>query len=217
MVTLSNSTIAILGGAGKAGRPLVQQALQAGYRVRLLLRHPEQFDLTHERLEIIQGDARHRAAIRQLLQGCEALLSTLGNPRGESTPMLSAVTGLILLTMEEFKITRYVVVSSYYETGREQYDAKTKQATAFMQQHFPRFMADREVELQLLSGSALDWTYVRLPYVVQDPPTGNISVAQDYLPGQQITGDDLAQFLVSQLTSRQYIRQSLFIANGSGM
>ncbi|MFD2934548.1 NAD(P)-dependent oxidoreductase [Spirosoma flavum] len=212
-----NSTIAILGGAGKAGRPLVQQALKAGYRVRLLLRYPEQFDLTDDRMEIIQGDARNPTSIRQLLQGCEALISTLGNPRGEGIAMLSSVTRLILLTMQEFGISRYVVVSSYYGIGQEQQDAKTKQAAEFMQQHFPLFMDDRKVECQLLTESDLDWTYVRLPYLVQEPATRNIKVESAYLPGQQITVEDLAGFLLNQLDNRHYIRQALFIANGTGV
>ncbi len=207
------STIAILGGAGKAGRPLVQEMLKAGYRVRLLLRHPDQFDLVNERLEIIQGDARDPLSMRTLLQGCEALVSTLGNPRGENTAMLSTVTGLLLRTMQEFGISRYTVVSSYYETGKEQLDAKTKQASDYMQQHFPLFMDDRKIEFQLLTDSDLDWTYVRLPYIVQTSATGNITVDVDYLPGQQISAEDLACFLVGQLTDSQHIRKALFIAN----
>ncbi len=207
------STIAILGGAGKAGRPLVEETLKAGYRVRLLLRHPEQFDLLDERLEIIQGDARNPMSIQTLLQGCEALVSTLGNPKGENTAMLSTVTGLLLHSMHEFEISRYIVVSSYYETGNEQQDVKTKQAADYMQLNFPLFMDDRKIEYQLLTNSDLDWTYVRLPYIVQTPATGNINVGVDYLPGQQITAKDLACFLVGQLTDYQYIRQALFIAN----
>ncbi len=211
-----DSTIAILGGAGKAGRPLVREALRAGYRVRVLLRHPEQFDATDARLQIIQGDARDPAALRQLLSGCAALLSALGNPRGEPTPILSTVTGHLLPLLREAGISRYVAVTSLYETGPEQRDLPTRQAADFMEQNFPRFMADRRRELELLSKSDLDWTYVRLPYVVPDPAPalGTVLVNLEHLPGPRITAEDLARFLVEQLESREYGRKAPFVANG---
>ncbi|MBC7892063.1 MAG: NAD(P)H-binding protein [Sphingobacteriaceae bacterium] len=209
-----DSTIAILGGAGKAGRPLVWEALRAGYRVRVLLRHPEQFDLTDARLQLIQGDARDPAALRQLLGGCSALLSTLGNPRGEPMPMLSTVTGHLLLLLPEAGIRQYVTVTSLYKTGSEQQDLPTKQAAEFMDQTFPQFMADRRRELELLSASDLDWTYVRLPYVMQEPALGTILVNLEHLPGPRITAEDLARFLVGQLESREYVSKAPFVANG---
>ncbi|QJW89628.1 NAD(P)H-binding protein [Spirosoma taeanense] len=213
-MTHFNSTIAILGGAGKTGRPLVQEALNAGYRIRLLLRQPETFEQTHERLEIIQGDARNPESIQQVLHECTALFSTLGNPKEENVPILSTVTRHILTAMQERGIRRYVTVTSLYDTSTEQQDRKTRQAAEYMQQHFPLYMADRQLEFQLLSASNLDWTYVRLPYVVEGAATGRVKVDLDYLPGEQITSADLAHFLVSQLDSRQYVRQAPFVANG---
>lgn len=214
MAIHSDSTIAILGGAGKAGRPLVQETLKAGYRVRLLLRHPEAFGLTHERLEILPGDARDPELICKLLQGGAALLSTLGNPRGESAPpMLSTVTGHILTALRELGIRRYVVVTSLYTTANEQSDEKTRQAAEYMQNTFPLFMADRQLEFDLLRESDLDWTCVRLPHIVQEPATNRVKVHLDYLPGQQISAEDLAHFLVGQLISREHIRQAPFVAN----
>ena len=213
MTIHSNSTIAILGGAGKAGRPLVQEALATGYRVRLLLRHPDQFNLTHERLAIVPGDAREGACIRELTKGCAALLSTLGNPKGEGVPILSTVTEHILTVMREMGMHRYVTVTSLYTTDSEQPHGPTKQAADYMQQLFPQFMADRRVEYKLLKDSTLDWTYVRLPYLVQEPATGNIHANLDHLPGQQITVADLAQFLIGQLNDSRYSRKALFLAN----
>jgi putative NADH-flavin reductase len=210
----TNSLIAILGGSGKAGRPFVEQILQAGYRVRLLLRHPEQWLEKDARIEIVHGDARDPLALRQLLSGCEVLASTLGNRKGENTPMLSGVTQNVLSLMQELGIRRYVTVTSLYTTDRVQTDEKTQKAAEFMEQHFPQFMADRLKEYQLLKKSALDWTYVRLPYLIQQPPTGNVQVNLEYLPGQQITVEDLAQFLASQLTDRTYVRKAPFVANG---
>ena len=125
MVTNSDSIIAILGGAGKAGRPLVEETLAAGYSVRLLLRHPQEFNLSSERLEIIQGDARDPASVRRLLQGSSALLSTLGHTKGEPAPMMATATQNFVATMEEVGISRCVIVTSLFAIGHEQLDPKS--------------------------------------------------------------------------------------------
>jgi putative NADH-flavin reductase len=207
------STIAILGGAGKAGQPLVQQALQTGYNVRLLLRHPADFQLQHEQLTIISGDARDPVALTTLLQGCQALVSTLGNPKGEPTPILSTVTAQLVPILQAQHIQRYIAVTSLYQTAHEQHDAATKQAAAYMQQHYPHFMADRAHEFKLLSDSDLAWTYIRLPYLLEGPALRNVEARLACLPGPTITVADLAQFLLTQLHSPEYVKQAPFVAN----
>lgn len=211
MTTHSNSTIAILGGAGKAGRPLVQEALARGYHVRLLLRHPEQFTIQHERLTVISGDARHVDRLSELLHGCEALISTLGSP---GVPILSQVTQHLLTLLPAIGISRYITVTSLYDTGQKQAHPPTQQAADYMREHFPAFMADRQAEYDLLQTSALDWTYIRLPYLVEEPATGRVKTSLGHLPGQQITVADLARFLMDQLQDRQYGQKAPFLANG---
>ncbi len=212
-MSTSPLTLAILGGGGKAGRPLLREALAAGYRVRALLRHPEMLDFSHEYLETISGDARDSVALRVLLRGCDAVLSTLGHPKGEREPILGAVTAQLLAAMREADVHRCLVVTSLYDIDWEQSDLATRQAAAFMEEHFPTFMADRRREYQLLRESDLDWTYVRIPYLVPGLATGRVDVSLEHLPGTQVAADALARFLVEQVTSRAYVRQAPFVSN----
>lgn len=214
MAPIAYQTVAILGGAGRAGQPLAQAALGAGYRVRLLLRHPEKFIAADPRVTVIGGDAREAAALRQLLTGADALLSTLGNPRGEDTPILSAVTAQLLTLFPEVGIRRYLTVTTLYDTDQPPADPPTRLAAEYMQQHFPRFMADRREEYRQLQASDLDWTYVRLPLLVAAPATGVVRASLDHLPGGQLTTPDLANWLLTALRDGAYVRQAPFVANG---
>ncbi|TLM88579.1 NAD(P)-dependent oxidoreductase [Hymenobacter jeollabukensis] len=215
MLPYSIFTVAVLGGAGRIGRPVVERALHLGYHVQALLRHPDQFSLTHERLAVVAGDARDPAALRQLLRGSQALISTLGTPREAPTPIIGAVTALLLPLLHEQRIGRYVTVTSLYDTGQAQPDPATRQAAAYMADQFPAFVADRRRERELLtSSSSLNWTCIRLPRVVDAPPTGHVGVSLTQLPGPQITAVDLADFLVGQLDSAAYSRQAPFVASG---
>lgn len=193
----------------------MNELVNAGYSVRALLRYPDSFDLSHERLGIIEGDARDPSALRQLLQTCGALISTLGHPKGESTPIMSTCMKRIIDSMPIVGVKRLIVVSSLFDTGTERLDEPTRQAAAYMEQHFPTMMADRRAEFNQLRQSELDWTYVRIPYLVPEPPTGHVAVNLDYLPGTSITATDLARFLVSQIDDSRYVRKALFVANSA--
>ncbi len=102
--------IAIIGANGKAGKYLVTQALQEGYFVRILTRNPQKFKISHKHLEVVNGDARDISAIRRLLQGCNAVINAVGQPKKESY-IFSVVTNHILKVMEEYKIKRYILIS----------------------------------------------------------------------------------------------------------
>lgn len=115
--------------------------------------------------------------------------------------------------MGQAGISRYVVVSSLFDTGQEPLDGPTRAAADFMELHFGTMMADRRVEYELLHDSALDWTYVRVPRILPEAEAAGYVVAAHQLPGQQIAGADLAGFLLDQLTDRSYSRQALFVAS----
>ena len=207
------SSLAILGGAGRAGRPLIEAALQAGYHVRTLLRHPAQVPLTHERLTVLPGDARDTGALRRLLTGCQALISTLGNPRDAAGPIIGDVTQRLLPLLVALGIRRYLTVTSLYDAPHPQDHAPTRQAAEYMQLHFPEFVADRQREYRLLQASALDWTYVRLPRIVEQAPTGQVEASLRHLPGAYVTAADLARFILAELAQPRFRQQAPFVAS----
>ena len=71
--------LAILGGTGKSGKYLVKELLTRGYCLKLLLRNPENLRLKRPGIEIVKGDARNYEAVLSLVQGCQAVISTLVN------------------------------------------------------------------------------------------------------------------------------------------
>src|SRR5262245_20605134 len=205
--------VAILGGSGKAGRFLVKQTFEAGYQMRLLLRNPDKFKLGDDSIETLQGCSRHFPAIKSLLQGCNAVLSTLGQPKGEA-PMISIATGHVLAAMKELGIRRYILTrGASVDAPGDHKDFYTKIPTKLIQWTFPAYWADWQQELALLLESDVEWTLVRLPIIVEEPVAGDIKVNLERLPGKKINATDLANFLVTQLADQQYVRKAPFIAN----
>ena len=69
--------IAIFGASGATGRLLTERCLRAGYAVTALVRTPEKFSF-RDRVRVVQGSAFDPVAVRQTVDGSDAVLSALG-------------------------------------------------------------------------------------------------------------------------------------------
>jgi hypothetical protein len=129
--------------------------------------------------------------------------------------ILSTVTEHLLRLLPAAAIQRYLTVTSLYTTQEAQLDSATSQAAAYMQAHYAPFMQDRQRELELLQHSALAWTALRLPYLLEGPAVGPVVARLDYLPEPTLAVVDLARFLLALLDNGHFIQQAPFIANGA--
>ena len=76
-------------------------------------------------------------------------------------------------------------------------------------------MKDKAAMEAIVDASGLDWIIVRLPFLNDDPDTGNIHVfpAETGEIAHKLTRADLAAFMVAQLSSDEYLRKAVAIAN----
>ncbi|MCU5097827.1 MULTISPECIES: NAD(P)H-binding protein [Bacillus] len=163
----STNKIAILGANGKAGKFLVNEALEKGYQVKILTRNSNNIKITNGNLEIINGDARDFALIRELLKECRAVINAVGQPKNESY-IFSTVTKHILEAMKEFEIKRYILISGgSLDVTRDQKGIVNKMGATLFKVFLSKMMQDKYKELQTIQGSDVDWTIVRLPFVIK--------------------------------------------------
>lgn len=206
--------IAVIGGTGKAGRYLVKQLLARGFSFKLLLRNPEEFTLYNPLMEVIKGDVREADAVRALVKGCHAVISTLGQTKGETTPIYTQATANVLEAMHEYGIKRYILVTGLsLDTPEDRKSESTQQKTDWMKANFPAFIANRQQEYEMLNESDVDWTFVRLPFIEQADERYAVNVDLYDCPGDTISATDIADFLMQQVTENTFVRKAPFIAN----
>ena len=75
--------IAVIGGTGKAGKYLINQLINQGYHIKALTRNPEKLRHDSSLIEKVTGDARNFETVFTLLQGCDAVISTIGPSKNE--------------------------------------------------------------------------------------------------------------------------------------
>lgn len=205
--------IAVIGGTGKSGQYLVQNLLEKGYHLKLLLRHPKNFTLQNPLIEVVKGDARDTTAIDKLILGTDLVMSTLGQPKGEKS-IFSDATKNIISAMSHHGIGRYIVTTGLsVNTPSDHKNEKVKMATGWMYQNYPETTADKQKEYKLLLESHLDWTLVRLPLIHLTEESFPTETNPTDCKGESISATDLADFLVSQIENSEYIRKSPFLYN----
>jgi uncharacterized protein YbjT (DUF2867 family) len=83
--------IAVLGATGQTGRQLVAQALARGHEVVAVCREPARLALpVTPSLTLARADARRGGELRAALAGVDAVVSALGNVRGQAAGVLAA-------------------------------------------------------------------------------------------------------------------------------
>jgi putative NADH-flavin reductase len=208
-----NIKIAVIGGTGKAGKYLVHGLLKKGYSVKLLARNPEKIRAKDPRIEIVKGDVLDYKSVLTLMDDCTALISTLGQRKGEK-PVFGGAADNITDAMKSLKITRYIMVTGLtLDTEQDRKSLRTRLMSRFMKLSFPAIIADKQKEFALIKDSGLDWTVVRVPLIEQTESSGEIKVDLSDCPGKKISATDLASFLIDQLEHTLYIRKAPFVSN----
>lgn len=208
-----HTTVAVIGATGKAGKYLVKQLLEDGYSVKAMVRKPEAYPLTHPSLEIIEGDIQDMLSLQKTLLYCNTVLSTLGQLKDE--PLISAMAAQNILTvMNEYAIQRYIFVCGMNIDVPG--DRKSEQNVAksdWMRNTFPDVVADKQTAYDIVAASGADWTMVRVPMIIQSNEKSGVTTSLEDCPGENISTANLADFLVSQITDKQYLGKSPFAAS----
>ena len=205
--------IAVLGGGGRTGKYLVNNLINRGFQIKLLLRKPEEFQIKSSLIEIIKGDSTDPEAICNLVQGCQAVISTVGQRLGEPLVASQAVMN-VLEAMDKFGLKRFISLAGLnVDTPCDRKSAETRMATEWMKTNFPEIHADRQKAYAFLAESTLDWTLIRVPYIEFVDAARELSVNLEDCPSGKINAGNLAIFMVDQLFDETFIQKAPFVAS----
>src|SRR5689334_228722 len=100
--------LAVFGATGRTGKPLVEQALQAGHEVVALVRTPSKLAIQHPKLTVIQGDAMNPVNVDDTVQGSDAVISVIGQAKGAPRDTQTVAITNIIAAMNKYGIKRLV-------------------------------------------------------------------------------------------------------------
>ena len=208
--------ITVLGAGGVTGRKVVDQALADGHRVRAVeLSQP--FGMPDdERLECVTADVM-KDDLDHVVAGTDVVISALGLPLSLQTaidPPPLLIEGALRTTraMRAAGVRRYIVISASFVAARDRGPIWFRAPAMPTLQRIFAQMGDME---RLLRATCdIDWTAVRPGWLLDEPFTGDYTVAEDVIPRNMIRTRhaDLAHFMLRCATSDDWIGKTPAIA-----
>lgn len=205
--------ILLLGATGGTGRKIIREALLQGHSVVALVRSKERAGDLGD-VELVEGDARDETDVTRALDGCTAVISSIGtgvSPFKEVT-LLSTATRALVNAMAQRQVRRLVCI-----TGLGAGDSRGHGGIVFDRLIMPLLLRkvyeDKDRQEALVRASHLDWVLVR-PTVLNDKAaTGAVRALTDLslVHGGQIPRADVAAFVLAQLTDDTWLHRAPLI------
>ncbi len=205
--------LAIFGATGSIGRLLVQQALDAGHVVTAFARKPDALELQHPNLKPFAGNVLDPDSTRAAVADQDAVLITLGS--GRKGTVRSEGTRNIINAMQHHKIRKLICQSTLGCGGSWENLNFLWQRIMFgflLREAF----ADHELQEKFVKESSLEWTIVRPAAFTDGPVTNHYRHGfeeDDRTVTLKISRNDVAAFMLRQLTDPAYVGQTPGLSN----
>ena len=207
-------TLSVFGASGRSGAPLVEQALAAGHTVKAFVRDPAKLNVKHERLELIQGDAKNEADVARAVEGADVVLSTIGHTKTSSKDVQSVATDNIIRAMREHEVKRFISLTGAGVKDSRDEPKVIDRIFGLLLAAFARaVIQDAERHAELIRSSGLDYVIVRGPRLTDGPHTGNYKVG--YVgkdSGTQASRADVADFMLKQVNDDSWLGKAPIVS-----
>jgi putative NADH-flavin reductase len=211
--------LVIFGATGFSGQAIMKLALSKGIQVTVLVRNKSAITIQNENLTVIQGNVLDSNDVKKALEHQDAVIQCLGvggKGNGKPTTFISDATKVIVEEMEKQQINRLIVMSNVGAGNSVSFQPWffTKIILPYFMKWLQVIIEDKNRMEPIIMNSELDWTIVRCPNIVDKTPKGNIHATLDGKGLKlAVTLDDMAEFIINQLTDNAYSRQAPSISN----
>lgn len=192
--------ILVAGATGMVGGHVVEQALRRGHEVVALARDPSGIAVEHPRLGTAAADILDPDSVEPLLEGIDAVVSTVGiGTSRRPTVLYSEGTRNLLAGMARHGVERIVVISSEVaEHWAHQGLFKLWVVLPLLQRFLGATYDDMRRMDVVLWESAAQWTAIRAPRIRSAGAKGRyrLDPAGPLARGWSITAPDMASALL---------------------
>jgi len=198
--------IVVFGATGGTGKFVVEQALEVGCQVTVIVRNPDKFAIINKNLEIIKGDVLQPITFEKSVKGKDAIISCLGSNRKKPTTVYSQGVTNIAIAMGKAGIKRIICISAGAVIVPPNSSFMIKFVVKnILQRLFKYIYTDMLLMETVLSKSDLDWTVIRAPRLTNNKRTGKyrIAINEHLTKPSSISRADLADYIITHLNDKK--------------
>ena len=200
--------VTILGATGRTGKRLLEQAIEEGHEITVLVRSPQKLGEMASSVRVVEGDMMNRADVARAVDGADAVIMAAGPTKSSPTEMLEISARNIVDAMRDAGVSRII-----WLTGAGVVDERDEKALSrslirgLMKLVAGRVLSASERAYAIVAGSGLDYTVVRPPMLADEP--GGVDLHGSYTPPKPIPvgRGDRARFLRDAAVEGEFVRE----------
>ena len=209
--------LSILGASGFVGKVVTARALDDGHEVTVLARTPEKLGDLRGRVTVVEGNLFDPESIRAAMEGADAVLSCAGpQMKGDYRPeQYGKAMNDVVAAMKDQGVERIITLGGAGTIRVEGEDVEvTRKILRFVLGLIgPRIVKGKQLEYDVLNQSDLAWTVIRPPMISKAKPAGKLLTSANRLLGQKVDVEDLADFMLEQIESTDWVGNSPLVAS----
>lgn len=215
MPEMDKSKIAVLGASGGVGKRIVERALARGFDVACQTRDATRLAGIAGRVRVHTFDPRDAGKLGEFVRGADAVVFALGVDTVGATTLFSEATKALISAMKSEHVKRLIAI-----TGVGAGETRGHGGFIYDRIVFPLFTRkryqDKNRQAAMIAASGLDWIVVRPAPFAEIATPGALEVHTAITPDTVLgcaTRDEVAAFVVDQIGSDRYLRQTPFIGH----
>ena len=206
--------IAVFGATGKLGQYFVKAALDKGHSIVAYARSPDKLKISHDSLEIIEGDIFDTDKITESLEGVDAVLTCL-RLKAQRKPIFSQGTQTVIDAMKNQNVKRLILISeAAYGEHMRNFSWVTR-VSFRVYGAFQKFqLNERRKQDTIVYESGLDWSVFRVRTLTNKSKNKLIETSLE--PKKSFSGGSfrghLAEEILNQLDNpEEYLQKNIYI------
>ena len=204
--------VLVIGATGQTGRPAVRQLLDRSDEVTAFARNPAAVTESSECLHVVRGDARDMESVDRAVRGQDAVLVAFGGRSLKKDDVQEVLMRNLIGAMTKHGVRRLVNLSAWGSGGAAVPPANLFARYFFLPVVLRHVMADKRRGETYLFASALDYVNVCPAFLKNAPARGGVKASIDGRGLKQyMHREDLATFMVAQLTENRWVRKCVVI------
>lgn len=206
--------VAILGATSQLGHDLISRALERGFSVHALARDPGRIVRSNEQLTVFQGDAETGEGLKELLAGCNYVVTALGSVR----PVLEQCMRTLVPMLENRKMVKRFVMLSRLGAGDSL--PQSRLVSGMLRSMLPVILMplfkDINLAEDVVRKSTLPYTIFRATRLTDDGSAEVVVVGPNDPPPHRVRRTALANFVIDGLedpSHPEWLRHELTVGS----